>query len=212
MTSDAPSPDEPTPGDTTPAPEPSGSRSTLKLPITAWLALVAFLAFVASLIAGTVVDGQWGSVARNVGAPFFALAFGGLAADAYYRKEGERKVQEKVRLAAYTTLNVQYALAVTSDPLRRAIESAYELDSQALVGDLRAAEMAVHLAYGTSQQAIHELDALAVDDSVTEAVKRRFEADRSAIDPLRPRVVEGNNPRPAVDETTETPETEEREQ
>ncbi|WP_431818292.1 hypothetical protein [Gordonia jacobaea] len=142
-----------------------------------------------------MIDGPWGQAAESAGIPLFALIFGGFAADAYYRKEGEKKVQEKVRLAAYTTLNIQYALERANEPLRAAVDGAYELESMDQVGHLRAAEMAVHLAYGASYQTLHELTTLAVDDSVVSAVKARFDSNSDALNATRPRVRLGDSPR-----------------
>ncbi|WP_144419578.1 hypothetical protein [Rhodococcus sp. ARP2] len=174
-----------------------GGRSNLRLaalPISAWFAALALVAFIGCVVLGVVRDDVWGTTAQSYGVPFCALAFGGFAADAYYRKEGERKVQEKVRLAAYTTLSIQYALDSALEPIKAAVEGAYNLKSMEQVGNLRAAEMAVHLAYGTSHQTLHELGALALDDTVISSVKALFAVNREALNATRPRVKQGDNP------------------
>lgn len=170
-------------------------------PISGWLAGAASLAFVGSLVWGTVGNDAWAKAAANVGVPALALVIGVLAADAYYRKEGEKKVQEKVRMAAYTTLNAQYALERAHEPIRAALDGAYSLGSTEQVGELRAAEMAIHLAYGASYQTLHELDSLAVDDSITLAVKARFDSNSEALNATRPTVRLGNHPKTASEES-----------
>lgn len=114
--------------------EPASSRFAW-WPVSGVSALVALLAFVVCLVVGYVWHDGWGTAAQSVGVPLFALAFGAFAADAYYRKEGDKKVQEKVRLAAYTTLNIQYALVQAHGPVRAAKDGAYEQGLVKQVGD-----------------------------------------------------------------------------
>lgn len=171
------------------------------LPITGWLAVGALLGFIGCLVLGYTATDPWKQAATNVGVPVFTLAFGTFAADAYYRKEGDKKVQEKVRLAAYTTLGSQYALERAHEPIRAAVDGAYELGSMEQVGELRAAEMALHSAYVASYQTLHELDALAVDNSVIAAAKERFEANSEAIGAQRPTVRLGDKPRTKTEDS-----------
>jgi len=166
---------------------------------SARLAGVALLAAIGCIAVSVTVDGNWSRLAEKFGIPFFTLAFGGLAADAYYRKEGDRKVQEKVRMAAYTNLRIQYALRVAMDPLKTAIDEAYGLGSVQMVGDLRASQMAVHLAHGTSIQAINELSSLAVGEEVTAAAKAQFEDDLAMFELDRPTIQRGSASPPRTD-------------
>lgn len=57
--------------------------------------------------------------------------------------------------------------------------------------------MALHLAHGASLQALHELNVLALDDSVIGAVQDQFASNRETLTATRPTVQLGDNPRTA---------------
>lgn len=139
---------------------------------------VLLLALIATAVCGFAVDGAGGEIFQGVN-PILGALFGWWAADLYFRRDANKKLDRDVKSAAYTINVMLQRLFEVDVYIARASNNLNESKYQLALQELYAATASIRGQFSQGYQAIRHWEGLS--RKAAEQAKQEFEQDQARI-------------------------------